>query len=528
MIKTPNGQQLGPLQRIPVSREMTARAIRRLMEDLKEIQNNPLGSVVAEPLESDLFEWHCSLVGPAGSPYAGVIFHLILQFPFTYPFEPPTLFFCSYIDHPHVFGSWVCLDMLQEAQWATEEERNKPYTGWSSAYSVQSILLQLQAFLFDEAGKDQKSVEKAALSAKRFTCQTCTHAHDKPFPNIVVAKKAAATKSTLVAGQAPSNKLTKRQPRQPRVPEGYDAPGPIPVHQEEPKKVAAPAPAAAEVTPAKPVVVAEPPRAIPFYSAPQPQASVKKAVADEDSEENWTVVVSKHSRVAAAVAKKRAPASSSFSKTATQPQQQIAASASVDSNAFAALIKLRGKENVSTAADKKAATPLRVAPLTPEEQKKKLRTLKKNQKRTEKRREKRGENVPSVVIGGATLVVPSVASAPANTSPPPTPSKAVVSAPQQQQQQQVQPTKQADFTVVASKGKSAHQHDDDGEISITPPALAAKIMSELLPFALDTQLSKDFNKILCDKKLMKTLTGIDTSLFSVRFGMLVPSNPACD
>ena len=113
-----------------VDGDRIGRAVRRLLSDFKEIKRHPLRSVTAEPLENDLFEWHCNLTVPTGfsSPYQysvyilhyliyyfrGIVFHMVLQFPPTYPFQPPTLYFCSKISHAHVFGSWVCMDMLVE------------------------------------------------------------------------------------------------------------------------------------------------------------------------------------------------------------------------------------------------------------------------------------------------------------------------------------------------------------------------------------------------------------------------------
>jgi len=58
------------------------------------------------------------------------------------------------IPHPNVFGNYICLDMIQPAIARTEEGG-----GWSSAYSVQSVLTQLQSFLFEEnLNKDKKTV----------------------------------------------------------------------------------------------------------------------------------------------------------------------------------------------------------------------------------------------------------------------------------------------------------------------------------------------------------------------------------
>ncbi|KNE59144.1 hypothetical protein AMAG_18104 [Allomyces macrogynus ATCC 38327] len=67
------------------------------MWDWKELQADPIELVVAAPLEGNLHEWHVYLIGPAD--LAGAT--------------------------------------------ATHQ-----YTGWSSAYTVRSILMQLQALLW--------------------------------------------------------------------------------------------------------------------------------------------------------------------------------------------------------------------------------------------------------------------------------------------------------------------------------------------------------------------------------------------
>lgn len=56
------------------------------------------------------------------------------------------------LPHPNVMGNTVCLDMLQPT-------KGGEGTGWSSAYSIQSVLLQLQSFLFEEIiSEDQNKV----------------------------------------------------------------------------------------------------------------------------------------------------------------------------------------------------------------------------------------------------------------------------------------------------------------------------------------------------------------------------------
>ena len=54
--------------------------------------------------------------------------------------------------HPNVYGDedcFICLDMLRRY------EKAEPNKGWTSAYTVQSVLLQLQSFLIGARDVDQ-------------------------------------------------------------------------------------------------------------------------------------------------------------------------------------------------------------------------------------------------------------------------------------------------------------------------------------------------------------------------------------
>jgi ubiquitin-protein ligase len=154
-------------------------AVKRLLQDIKYIRENPIPTVgvVALPLEKDLFVWHCNIRGPKGTPYEGGVFHLVLNFPASYPYDPPKVTVCTTLQHPNVIGSSLCLDMLQPGD---EQEK---YIGWSSAYSVQSILIQLQAFLFEESPTIRvEDCRKAVETANVYTCPTCKHKPLRSWP----------------------------------------------------------------------------------------------------------------------------------------------------------------------------------------------------------------------------------------------------------------------------------------------------------------------------------------------------------
>lgn len=143
-----------PLEPEVVATNTRAKAIVRILRDLKEVREDPMEMIKVLPLENDIFTWHISLAPPLPNktdmfhPYRGLQFHMVLQFPEDYPHSPPKLNISTDLEHPNVFGSYICLDMLQGR---VEANFTSSYRGgWSSAYTAYAILMQLQAFLFDE------------------------------------------------------------------------------------------------------------------------------------------------------------------------------------------------------------------------------------------------------------------------------------------------------------------------------------------------------------------------------------------
>ncbi|XP_051912498.1 ubiquitin-conjugating enzyme E2 1-like [Hippocampus zosterae] len=132
-------------------------SIRRLVKDYIELEKEriPTVGVAAKPLDDNIFKWHANIKGPEGTPYEGGIFHLEIEFPQSYPHAPPKITLFTTLPHPN---------------------------GWSSAYSVQSVLIQLQSFLFEESlEKDtseyQKQVKLAIKNANEYKCgnRHCRH-----------------------------------------------------------------------------------------------------------------------------------------------------------------------------------------------------------------------------------------------------------------------------------------------------------------------------------------------------------------
>lgn len=159
----------------------------RLVEDLKEIkkQKVPVIGVSAFPIEEDLRTWHANIKNNCDNIYKGCIFHLELKFPSTYPLSPPKIRVLNEFEkfgHTSIMeDGHICLDMLNQPN-------GNPYGGWTCAYTVLSILIQLQNFYFDFdftrlSEEQKKEAPEYIRRINDFTCGCCGHkGSSNPFP----------------------------------------------------------------------------------------------------------------------------------------------------------------------------------------------------------------------------------------------------------------------------------------------------------------------------------------------------------
>lgn len=111
-------------------------SLRRIQKELAEICLDPPSNCSAGPKDDNLYEWASSIMGPAGTPYAGGVFFLDITFPHDYPFQAPKVVFKTRIYHCNVNNSGqICLDVLKDQ--------------WSPALTVSKILLSVSSLLTD-------------------------------------------------------------------------------------------------------------------------------------------------------------------------------------------------------------------------------------------------------------------------------------------------------------------------------------------------------------------------------------------
>ena len=75
---------------------------KRIAKELKDIGKKPVDGVSCGPIGGNNYKWQAAFTGPAGTPYAGGIFKMNIDFPDNYPFKAPTAKFATKIYHPNI------------------------------------------------------------------------------------------------------------------------------------------------------------------------------------------------------------------------------------------------------------------------------------------------------------------------------------------------------------------------------------------------------------------------------------------
>jgi len=127
------------------------------MQEARELANDPCTDYSAAPLEDDIFEWHCTLRGPAGTEYEGGLYHFRILLPAEYPFRPPSLMMLT-PNGRFELNTKICISFT-----SYHEEL------WQPAWGVRTAILGLQGFfpLKGQAAVGVGSIEYPSNERKR-------------------------------------------------------------------------------------------------------------------------------------------------------------------------------------------------------------------------------------------------------------------------------------------------------------------------------------------------------------------------
>ncbi|XP_065559988.1 ubiquitin-conjugating enzyme E2 J2-like [Artemia franciscana] len=122
-----------------MSRKISNHAVSRLKQDYIRLKRDPVPYITAEPLPSNILEWHYIVQGPQDSPYEGGYYHGKLVFPIDFPFKPPSIYMITPSGRFRV-NTRLCLSISDY----------HPDT-WNPAWSVSTILTGLLSFMLEKS-----------------------------------------------------------------------------------------------------------------------------------------------------------------------------------------------------------------------------------------------------------------------------------------------------------------------------------------------------------------------------------------
>uniref|UniRef100_H2YAR2 Ubiquitin-conjugating enzyme E2 J2 n=1 Tax=Ciona savignyi TaxID=51511 RepID=H2YAR2_CIOSA len=156
-------------------------ATQRLKQDYMRLKKDPIPFITAEPLPSNILEWHYLVTGPADTPYTGGFYHGKLVFPREFPFRPPAIYMIT------PSGRFKCNTRL-----CLSISDFHPDT-WNPAWSVGTILTGLLSFMVEDT-PTLGSVESSDFTKRNLAvCSRNNQANaNRGFANLFIIVGVAA------------------------------------------------------------------------------------------------------------------------------------------------------------------------------------------------------------------------------------------------------------------------------------------------------------------------------------------------
>ncbi|TEB36150.1 UBC-like protein [Coprinellus micaceus] len=155
-------------------------AVKRIMQEARELANDPCTDYHAAPLEDDIFEWHCTLRGSPGTEFEGGLYHFRILLPAEYPFRPPSIMMLTPSGRFEL-NTKICISFT-----SYHEEL------WQPAWGVRTAIVGLQGFfpLKGQLAAGVGSIEAHASERKRlaalsreWVCPTCKASNKEILPD---------------------------------------------------------------------------------------------------------------------------------------------------------------------------------------------------------------------------------------------------------------------------------------------------------------------------------------------------------
>ncbi|KAF6143334.1 hypothetical protein GIB67_001278 [Kingdonia uniflora] len=110
-------------------------SVKRILQEVKEMHENPSDDFMSLPLEENIFEWQFAIRGPCDTEFEGGIYHGRIQLPAEYPFKPPSFMLLT-PNGRFETQTKICLSIS-----------NHHPEHWQPSWSVRAALVALIAFM---------------------------------------------------------------------------------------------------------------------------------------------------------------------------------------------------------------------------------------------------------------------------------------------------------------------------------------------------------------------------------------------
>jgi ubiquitin-conjugating enzyme E2 G1 len=137
-------------------------AQRMLSRMFQKLQDEPSSYFSCGLVDNNTFKWRCTIIGPHGSPYEGGIFPAELNFPQTFPNDPPQMRFVCPMWHPNIGkdDGKVCISILHKPG-QDPNEYESASERWLPIHTVESIVISVISMLLDPNCESPLNVEAA-------------------------------------------------------------------------------------------------------------------------------------------------------------------------------------------------------------------------------------------------------------------------------------------------------------------------------------------------------------------------------
>ncbi|CAH1442329.1 unnamed protein product [Lactuca virosa] len=232
-------------------------SVKRILQELKEMQSNPSDDFMSLPLEENIFEWQFAIRGPNDTEFEGGIYHGRIQLPSEYPFKPPSFMLLT-PNGRFETQTKICLSIS-----------NHHPEHWQPSWSVRTALTALIAFMPTSpngalGSLDYKKEERRVLAVKSRESSPTFGSPDRqklideiheymiskappvPHPNSPESAEPPSAAATEQSGEAPATppnantEITEPEEQQPEGPLNNNTEADIPRVPEQAALVAPP------------------------------------------------------------------------------------------------------------------------------------------------------------------------------------------------------------------------------------------------------------------------------------------------